>query len=186
VRRRTAARSRAISRSVDPRSPTSGSAAGTWWPAPSTAIAGACRSSAPRVGARSPGRWRRSRPKSWRLLLAQALLGRPRLLLLDEPLISLDPHYQQSVVELVRRVQRSLGMTVLFTAHEINPLLGAMDRVLYLGRGRAMLGTVDEVMTGEVLSRLYDTPIDVLRVKGRIIVVASHGEVEADAHRHDA
>jgi zinc/manganese transport system ATP-binding protein len=121
-----------------------------------------------------------------RLLLAQALLGRPRLLLLDEPLISLDPHYQQSVVELVRRVQRALGMTVLFTAHEINPLLGAMDRVLYLGHGRAMLGTVDEVMTGEVLSRLYDTPIDVLRVKGRIIVVASHGEVEADAHRHDA
>ena len=121
-----------------------------------------------------------------RLLLAQALLGKPRLLLLDEPLISLDPHYQQSVVELVKRVQRTLGMTVLFTAHEINPLLGAMDRVLYLGHGRAMLGTVDEVMTSEVLSRLYDTPIDVLHVKGRIIVVAAHGEVEADAHRHDA
>ena len=121
-----------------------------------------------------------------RLLLAQALLGKPRLLLLDEPLISLDPHHQQSVVELVRRVQRALGMTVLFTAHEINPLLGAMDRVLYLGRGRATLGTVDEVMTSEVLSRLYDTPIDVLRLRNRIIVVASHGEVEADAHRHDA
>ncbi len=121
-----------------------------------------------------------------RLLLAQALLGKPKLLLLDEPLISLDPRYQQTVVDLVKRVQQTLGMTVLLTAHELNPLLDAMDRVLYLGRGRAALGTVDEVMTGDVLSQLYGTPIDVLRVKGRIIVVAAHGEVEADAHRHDA
>src|SRR5487761_2235526 len=72
-----------------------------------------------------------------RLLLAQALLGRPRLLLLDEPLISLDPHHQRAVVELVRRVQRELGIAVLFSAHEINPLLGALDRVLYLGSGQA-------------------------------------------------
>ena len=121
-----------------------------------------------------------------RLLLAQALLGKPKLLLLDEPLISLDPHYQQSVVALVKRVQRALGITVLFTAHELNPLLGAMDRVLYLGRGRAMLGTVDEVITSDALSRLYDTPIEVLKIGERIIVVASHGEIEADAHRHDA
>jgi zinc/manganese transport system ATP-binding protein len=121
-----------------------------------------------------------------RLRLAQALLGEPKLLVLDEPLISLDPRYQRSVVDLVKRVQLALGMTVLFTAHEINPLLGAMDRVLYLGRGRAILGAVEEVMTSEVLSRLYETAIDVLHVNGRIIVVSAHGEVEADAHRHDA
>jgi zinc/manganese transport system ATP-binding protein len=121
-----------------------------------------------------------------RLLLAQALLGKPRLLLLDEPLISLDPHFQKAVVELVKRVQQELGMTVLFTAHELNPLLEAMDRVLYLGRGQAALGTVDEVMTGPILSRLYGTPIEVLRVSGRILVVSAHGEVEHDAHRHDA
>jgi len=120
-----------------------------------------------------------------RLLLAQALLGKPRLLLLDEPLISLDPRYQQTVVDLVKRVQRSLGMTVLFTAHELNPLLGAMDRVLYLGGGQAALGTVDAVMTSEVLSRLYRAPIEVLRVDGRIIVVSAQGAVEAEAHRHD-
>jgi zinc/manganese transport system ATP-binding protein len=120
-----------------------------------------------------------------RLLLAQALLGKPRLLLLDEPLISLDPRYQRTVVDLVKRVQGELGITVLFTAHELNPLLGAMDRVLYLGHGRAALGTTDEVITSEVLSTLYDAPIDVLRLNGRIIVVAAHGEVEADAHRHD-
>ncbi|HZB92067.1 MAG TPA: ATP-binding cassette domain-containing protein [Stellaceae bacterium] len=121
-----------------------------------------------------------------RLLLAQALLGRPRLLLLDEPLISLDPRYQQAAVELVKRVQQELHMTVLFTAHELNPLLGAMDRVLYLGGGRAKLGTVDEVINTETLSRLYGAPIDVLRIDGRIIVVASHGAVEAHAHGHDA
>lgn len=121
-----------------------------------------------------------------RLLLAQALLGAPRLLLLDEPLISLDPRFQQAVVALVRRIQQEFGITVLFTAHDLNPLLGAVDRVLYLGHGRAALGTVDEVITDEVLSGLYRTPIEVLRVKGRILVVAGHGEVEADAHLHEA
>ncbi len=121
-----------------------------------------------------------------RLLLAQAILGKPKLLLLDEPLISLDPHFQQVVVALVQRVRQTLGITVLFTAHDLNPLLGAIDRVLYLGSGRAALGTVEEVMTSEVLSRLYDTPIEVLHVKGRILVVSAHGEVEVDAHLHDA
>jgi zinc/manganese transport system ATP-binding protein len=119
-----------------------------------------------------------------RLMLAAALLGRPRLLLLDEPLISLDPHRQRQVVELVARLRRELGMTVIFSAHELNPLLGAMDRVLYLGYGRGAIGTVDEVITGEVLSRLYDTPIEVMRSKGRIFVLSGHGEIEADAHRH--
>jgi zinc/manganese transport system ATP-binding protein len=121
-----------------------------------------------------------------RLLLAQALLGRPKLLLLDEPLISLDPHFQQAVVALVKRIQESQGITVLFTAHDLNPLLGAMDRVLYLGQGRAALGTVSEVITNDVLSRLYGTPIEVLRIKDRIMVVSGHGPVEIEAHRHDA
>ena len=120
-----------------------------------------------------------------RLLLAQALLGRPKLLLLDEPLISLDPHFQQAVVALVKRIQQSQGITVLFTAHELNVLLPAMDRVLYLGQGAAALGTVEEVITSEVLSRLYGAPIEVLKVKGRILVVSGHGVVEAEAHRHD-
>ena len=120
-----------------------------------------------------------------RLLLAQALLGRPELLLLDEPLISLDPHFQQTVVALVKRIQQEQGVTVLFTAHDLNPLLGAMDRVLYLGQGCAALGTVDEIVTGEVLSRLYGTPIEVIHVGGRVVVVSGYGPVEAEAHRHD-
>src|SRR6202167_2072293 len=88
-----------------------------------------------------------------RLLLAQALLGEPRLLLLDEPLISLDHRYQEAVVELVRDFARKRGITVLFSAHELNQLIGTLDRVLYLGNGQAALGTVEEVMTAPVLSR---------------------------------
>ncbi len=117
-----------------------------------------------------------------RLLLAQALVGRPRLLLLDEPLINLDPHHQGSVVELARSLQSELGIAVLFSAHELNPLLGALDRVLYLGGGQAALGTVDEVITGPVLSRLYGAPIDVVRIKGRIFVMSGNLDVERDDH----
>jgi zinc/manganese transport system ATP-binding protein len=120
-----------------------------------------------------------------RLLLAQALLGRPKLLLLDEPLLNLDPHHQRVVVDLVRALQRELAVTVLFSAHEINPLLGTMDRVLYLGSGQAALGTVDEVITGPVLSRLYGSEIEVVRLGGRIFVMSGEHEVERSEHRHD-
>lgn len=119
-----------------------------------------------------------------RLLLAQSLLGSPRLLLLDEPLISLDPRHQQEVVTLVRRVQRTLGIAVLFSAHELNPLLGVLDRVLYLGGGHAALGRVEDVITGPVLSRLYDAEIDVVRAAGRVFVMSGGHDVEHDAHLH--
>lgn len=119
-----------------------------------------------------------------RLLLAQSLLGHPRLLLLDEPLISLDPHRQSEVVGLVRRLQRELGIAVLFSAHELNPLLGALDRVLYLGGAQASLGSVDDVITAPVLSRLYGAPIEVVRHGGRIFVMSGEQEVERDARRH--
>ena len=107
-----------------------------------------------------------------RLLLAQALLGQPRLLLLDEPLQGLDPRRQQEVVALVARLTRTLGLTVLFSAHEINPLLPAIDQVLYLGGGHAAIGAVEDVITGPVLSRLYGAEIEVVRVGGRIFVLS--------------
>ncbi len=112
------------------------------------------------------------------LLLAQALLGQPRLLLLDEPLLNLDPRRQHAIVALVRRLARDLGITVLFSAHELNPLLGVIDRVLYLGGGHAAIGTVDEVITGPVLSRLYGADIEVVRAGGRIFVMSGGNEVE--------
>jgi zinc/manganese transport system ATP-binding protein len=120
-----------------------------------------------------------------RLLLAQALLGEPRLLLLDEPLISLDYRYQEAVVDLVRRYARERNITVLFSAHELNQLVGALDRVLYLGNGKAALGTVSEVVTGPVLSQLYGTSIDVVRADGHIFVLSRGRNVEHSDHLHD-
>ena len=120
-----------------------------------------------------------------RLLLAQALLGRPKILLLDEPLISLDPRHQQSIVDLAARLCRERGITVLFSAHELSQLLGAIDRVLYLGNGHAALGTVDDVINPDVLSRLYGTRIEVVRAGGHILVLSEAGPLEHDAHRHD-
>ena len=120
-----------------------------------------------------------------RLLLAQALLGEPRLLLLDEPLIGLDYRYQEAVIDLIRRFARERNITVLFSAHELNQLIGALDRVLYLGNGHAALGTVAEVVTAPVLSRLYDADINVVHADGQIFVLSRGRNVERADHLHD-
>jgi zinc/manganese transport system ATP-binding protein len=120
-----------------------------------------------------------------RLLLAQALLGQPKLLLLDEPLIMLDSRHQEVAIDVVRRVCRERGITVLFSAHELNQLIGALDRVLYLGGEHAVLGSIDEVVTGPVLSRLYGTEIEVVRASGHIFVLSRGRDVERVEHSHD-
>ena len=122
-----------------------------------------------------------------RVFLSQALLGKPRLLLLDEPLISLDPAHQKSIVETARRICDDLKLAIVFSAHELNPLVNAIDRVLYLGSGAAVIGAVDDVVTGPVLSRLYGTRIEVIRARDRYFVMAADGgvDVEREAHRHD-
>jgi len=120
-----------------------------------------------------------------RLLLAQALIGAPRLLLLDEPLISLDARHQEVAIDVVRRVCRERRITVLFSAHELNQLIGTLDRVLYLGNTRAVLGTVDEVITAPVLSSLYGTDIHVVRADGHIFVMARGRDVENVEHQHE-
>jgi zinc/manganese transport system ATP-binding protein len=120
-----------------------------------------------------------------RLLLAQALFGAPKLLLLDEPLISLDYRYQEAVIELVRSFARERNVTVLFSAHELNQLIGVLDRVLYLGNGHAALGTVAEVATAPVLSKLYGADIEVVQAAGRIFVLSRGRNVERADHAHD-
>ncbi len=119
-----------------------------------------------------------------RIGLAQALLGKPQLLLLDEPLASLDPRNQMLLIERVTQIKKSTNTTILFTAHDVNPLLGVMDRVLYIAGGEAAIGSLDEVITGEALSHLYKTDIRVVRVEGNIFIFAAEGGV-IEAARHD-
>ncbi len=110
--------------------------------------------------------------------------GERQRLMLDEPLSNLDPHRQAASIALVRDLQRRLGITVLFSAHDLNPLLPALDQVLYLGGGQAALGSVAQVVNGPTLSRLYGAPIEVVRVQGRIFVMAGGFEVERCTHVH--
>lgn len=108
-----------------------------------------------------------------RVLIAHALVRHPRLLLLDEPLANLDLHGSAEVVALLARLARTQGVAVLISAHDVNPLLGAMDGIVYLARGRAAAGTVDAVVRGDVLSALYGHHVDVIRVHDRIVVVVA-------------
>jgi zinc/manganese transport system ATP-binding protein len=118
-----------------------------------------------------------------RLLIAQALVRRPRLLILDEPLDSLDLPSQAGVAALVSRVCEEDGVTVLLVAHDVNPILSYLDRVAYIAQGGAVSGTPSEVITSETLSALYGTPIEVLRTSdGRLVVV---GQPEAPARHTD-
>ncbi|MGP9782081.1 metal ABC transporter ATP-binding protein [Glutamicibacter sp. AOP12-B1-11] len=121
-----------------------------------------------------------------RLRAAQALAGDPRVLLCDEPLLSLDLHHQQAISEVIHRQAVQHGAAVIFVTHEINPILPYVDRVLYLAEGKFHLGSVDEVMRSEVLSALYGAPVQVLRVNGRIVVLSGDGNraLPPDGHEH--
>jgi zinc/manganese transport system ATP-binding protein len=111
-----------------------------------------------------------------RILIAHALVSRPGLLLLDEPLANLDIASEQEVVALLGRIAKEQRIAVLISAHEMNPLLPVMDRIVYMANGRAASGPTDEVVTGEVLSKLYGHHVDVIHVHGRVLVVAGRGE----------
>jgi zinc/manganese transport system ATP-binding protein len=121
-----------------------------------------------------------------RLLIAAALVRRPRLLILDEPLDGLDLPNQAAVAGLVRRVSSWEGVAVLLVAHDVNPLLGYLDRVVYLAGGRAVAGSVQEVITAEQLSALYGAPVEVLRASdGRLVVVGAPEAPHLHGHRHE-
>jgi zinc/manganese transport system ATP-binding protein len=111
-----------------------------------------------------------------RILIAHALISQPGLLLLDEPLANLDIASEQEVVALLGRIAKEQRIAVLISAHEMNPLLPVMDRIVYMANGRAASGPTDEVVTGEVLSELYGHHVDVIHVHGRVLVVAGRGE----------
>jgi zinc/manganese transport system ATP-binding protein len=116
-----------------------------------------------------------------RLRVGQALAGDPRMLLCDEPLLSLDLQHQRGVSELIDRRRREHGTPVVFVTHDVNPVLGMVDRILYLAGGQFREGTPDEVLTSDVLTELYGTPVDVLRTGGRVVVV---GIPDSETHHH--
>jgi zinc/manganese transport system ATP-binding protein len=107
-----------------------------------------------------------------RIFLAQALLGAPSLLLLDEPLANLDPKYQEIFIDLLTNAQKKLNASILFTAHDPNPLLPVMDRVLFFGRGKAAIGKTNEIITSKKLSDLYETDIEVIQLKNKLFVLS--------------
>jgi zinc/manganese transport system ATP-binding protein len=118
-----------------------------------------------------------------RLLIAQALVRQPRLLILDEPLDSLDLPNQSAIAALIRRVCVDEGVTVLMVAHDVNPILPYLDQVIYLAAGGAVSGSPADVVTSKTLSLLYQTPIEVLQTSdGRLVVV---GQPEAPSHHAD-
>jgi zinc/manganese transport system ATP-binding protein len=138
---------------------------------------GAERFADSRVGTLSGG-------EQQRILIAHALISRPNMLLLDEPLANLDPRSAQEVVGLLHRVAAEHGVAILLSAHEMNALLPVMDRIVYLTAGRAASGTTDEVVRSDVLSRLYGHHVDVLRLHGRVLVVAEPGQDNRDIPDH--
>jgi len=117
-----------------------------------------------------------------RLLIAQALVTRPRILAMDEPLDSLDLRNQQGVAGVIRQISRETGAAVLLVAHDVNPILSAVDRVVYVAHGQIAVGTPEEVINTETLSRLYNTPIEVLRASDGRIVVVGQPEEEVGYH----
>jgi zinc/manganese transport system ATP-binding protein len=107
-----------------------------------------------------------------RVMIAHALISRPRLLLLDEPLANLDLRSGQEVVRLLARIAHDQGVAILLSAHDMNPLLPVMDRVIYLAAGRAAAGTTEQVIRTDTLTELYRHHVEVIRVGNRVLVVA--------------
>jgi zinc/manganese transport system ATP-binding protein len=121
-----------------------------------------------------------------RALIAQALVTQPRLLLLDEPLDGLDLPNQQAVARVIQTACREANVAVLLVAHDVNPILSYLDRVLYLARAQAIIGAPNQVITTETLSRLYAAPIEVLRTSDGRLIVVGQPEAEVAFHAHDS
>jgi zinc/manganese transport system ATP-binding protein len=123
-----------------------------------------------------------------RVLIAQALVRAPKILLLDEPLDSLDLPTQSSIAALLSRICHDQGVAVVMVAHDVNPIMSYLDRVVYIAGGRAIVGHPIDVITGPTLSMLYGTPIEVLHAADGSIVVVGQPEppsFHSDRHHDD-
>ena len=119
-----------------------------------------------------------------RILLAQALMGKPKLLLLDEPLSNLDPYHQESLIQVIQTICKQFQVTVLFTAHDMNPLLEVMTRLIYIGKEKAMIGTIEEVVNNECLSELYGSPMEVVHLNQQLFVLNRERKMSYDNPHH--
>lgn len=117
-----------------------------------------------------------------RIFLAQALISKPQLLLLDEPLANLDIRRESQLVHLIGSIVKKENVSVILIAHDINPLLSEIDRIIYIANGKVAAGTANKVITSEGLSKLYDAPIEVIRdSKGRVAVFGTEGDIHHDS-----
>jgi zinc/manganese transport system ATP-binding protein len=117
-----------------------------------------------------------------RIFLAQALVGNPELLLLDEPLANLDIRRETEMVQLVKKIARERNVTVLLIAHNINPLLGALDSAIYVAGGKVISGKPETILTSEILSKLYGSEVEVIRdSRGRVAILG----IENNDQHHD-
>ena len=116
-----------------------------------------------------------------RLLVAQALVNQPKLVFMDEPLAQLDPGVQEKIVTLAARLRDTLGIAVLFSTHDVNPVVDVADRVLYLAGGQGRIGPIDEIVTDDTLSALYGVPMHVVREHGQLFVMQEKTTPPADS-----
>jgi len=120
-----------------------------------------------------------------RLLIAQALAPAPDLLLLDEPLDSLDLPNQAAVATLIARISRTQRVAVLMVLHDANPVLPHLDTVVYLAPGGSLIGPPRQVISSAALTDLFGTPIEVLTAAdGRLVVVGHPHRCDAHDERH--
>jgi len=109
-----------------------------------------------------------------RIFLAEALVGNPSILLLDEPLSNLDIRRAKELVQLVNQVVRTRNVTAFLVAHDINPLLPFLDNVIYIAYGKVATGKPKEVLTSAHLTALYGVPVEVMRdSKGNIAIIGN-------------
>ena len=102
-----------------------------------------------------------------RVWIAMALAQGTEILFLDEPTTYLDIRYQIEILELVKKLNREYGMTVIMVLHEINQAIYFSDRIIGLCQGKVLIqGEPDEVITGESIRQLYGIDLKVTEIDG--------------------
>jgi ABC-type Mn2+/Zn2+ transport system ATPase subunit len=108
-----------------------------------------------------------------RALIARALATGANFLVLDEPTDGMDLKSTHGILDLMRRLNRDEGLTVVFVSHQLNEVANYVDRLLVIDEGRYEWGPVEEVLTADHLRRIYQVPVVVERVAGSAVVVVS-------------